>query len=65
MRQRRVREKNIRLRGEYTDGSEFLLDFHSLTEAREAIPSDASDWVISEIDHPYYPACGRVLDSIE
>lgn len=55
----------IRLFGTMPDGSEILRDFNSVSEAREAIPTDAVDWVIFELVAPAKRSlCGRVLDSI-
>lgn len=64
MRQRRVRPLNIRLHWQEPNGAEGFRDFCCVSDAREAVDSAWDDWVIHEIDHPYYPACGRVLDSI-
>ena len=64
MKTRRVREKNIRLIYTTPEGCEHVRDFSSLSEAREVLPSGTVDWVIFEIDHPYYAARGRVLDGV-
>lgn len=65
MRSRRVRDLNIRLLSQTADGAESFNDFASVTEAREAVDAAMVDWVIFEIDHPHYPAVGRVFDSID
>lgn len=64
MPRRRVRDNNIRLLWQEADGFEGLKDFGSVTEAREEARSEWIDWVIFEIEHPFYAAVGRVLDSI-
>lgn len=63
MKTRRVREKNIRLSFTVASGAEDIRDFVCVSEAREAVDAAMVDWVIFEIDHPYYAARGRVLDS--
>lgn len=55
----------IRLLGLNPNGSEFLRDFATVSEARENVPVAAIDWVIFELVKPgKYSQGGRVLDSI-
>jgi hypothetical protein len=60
--------KTIRLWTTAQDGSEQTRDFASLSEAREAIPADAADWVIFRLPvQSQLPESARglvVLDSI-
>jgi hypothetical protein len=62
VRSRRVRERNIRLAWEDLTGAEGFKDFNTVSEAREHIDPSWKDWVIFEIDYPFYQARGRVLD---
>lgn len=55
----------IRLWGENSDSSELLRDFTSVSEAREAIPTDAKDWVIFALPGDKRGEDLRVLDCID
>jgi hypothetical protein len=65
MKSRRVRDRNIRLIWVEVDGSEHLRDFVCVSEAREEVRTEWTDWVIFELGHPHYAGRGRVLDSID
>lgn len=56
----------IRLLGLDKNGAEFLHDFDSISEGREAVPADAIDWVIFQKVKPgKYTCVGETLDSID
>ncbi len=56
----------IRLSFTRPDGSEHIQDFGNAFDARCAVDSEMSDWVIFEkVASGRYATCGRVLASVE
>jgi len=60
------RNEGVRLLWTNADGSEHLRDFNAISEAREHVTADMSDWVIVQRTVTgRYGVVGRVLDCID
>ena len=60
----RAHVRGIRLLYTLENGSEHLRDFASVSEARDAVTEEMTDWVVFElVEQGRYAVCGRVLDS--